>query len=262
MPGHPESEACTDRASWMPGRPLRGEPGMTQSTCAPISSTSTCRPTASRCGRRRRAMRRGCWWCGRAATPELEDRGVRDLPDLLQPGDALVVNDTKVIPARLIGPPHRPRRRAEDRGDADRAARRLALARLRAAGARSSQPGDIVRFGEEGKVCFLGQLDATVEAKGEGGEVTLSFAFHGPVLDQAIAERGDMPLPPYIAAQARARRARPRRLPDAVRARRGLGRGADRGPAFHRRAAGAARGARRRACTRSRCMSGRAPSCR
>ena len=40
--------------------------------------------------------------------------------------------------------------------------------------------GDVVRFGEEGKVCFLGQLDATVEAKGEGGEVTLAFAFHGP----------------------------------------------------------------------------------
>ena len=61
--------------------------------------------------------------------------------------------------------------------------------------------GDTIRFGEEGKVCFLGQLDATVEAKGEGGEVTLSFAFHGPVLDQAIEERGDMPLPPYIAGK-------------------------------------------------------------
>jgi S-adenosylmethionine:tRNA ribosyltransferase-isomerase len=59
----------------------------------------------------------------------------------------------------------------------------------------------MIRFGEEGKVCFLGQLDATVEAKGEGGEVTLAFAFHGPVLDQAIAERGDMPLPPYIAGK-------------------------------------------------------------
>jgi S-adenosylmethionine:tRNA ribosyltransferase-isomerase len=40
-----------------------------------------------------------------------------------------------------------------------------------------------------------------VEAKGEGGEVTLSFAFHGPVLDQAVEERGDMPMPPYIAAR-------------------------------------------------------------
>src|SRR2546423_1873243 len=44
-------------------------------------------------------------------------------------------------------------------------------------------------------------LDATVEAKGEGGEVTLAFAFHGAVLDQAITERGDMPLPPYIASR-------------------------------------------------------------
>jgi S-adenosylmethionine:tRNA ribosyltransferase-isomerase len=66
--------------------------------------------------------------------------------------------------------------------------------------------GDVVRFGEEGRVCFLGQLDATVEAKGDGGEVTLAFAFHGPVLDQAVDERGAMPLPPYIAS---------RRAPDA-----------------------------------------------
>ena len=61
--------------------------------------------------------------------------------------------------------------------------------------------GDTVRFGDEGKVCFLGQLDATVEAKGEDGEVTLAFAFHGPVLEQAVDERGAMPLPPYIAAK-------------------------------------------------------------
>jgi S-adenosylmethionine:tRNA ribosyltransferase-isomerase len=59
--------------------------------------------------------------------------------------------------------------------------------------------GDVVRFGSEGRVCFLDQLDATVETKGEGGEVTLAFSFHGAVLDQALAERGDMPLPPYIA---------------------------------------------------------------
>ena len=61
-----------------------------------------------------------------------------------------------------------------------------------------------MRFGDEGRVCFLGQLDATVEQKGEGeagGEVTLAFSFHGAVLDQALAERGDMPLPPYIAGR-------------------------------------------------------------
>jgi S-adenosylmethionine:tRNA ribosyltransferase-isomerase len=63
------------------------------------------------------------------------------------------------------------------------------------------QEGDTIRFGDEGKVCFLGQLDAIVEHKGEAGEVTLSFSFHGAVLDQAIAERGSMPLPPYIAGK-------------------------------------------------------------
>src|SRR3974377_982689 len=61
--------------------------------------------------------------------------------------------------------------------------------------------GGVVRFGDEGKVCFLGQLDATVEAKGEDGEVTLAFAFHGAVLDEAINERGAVPLPPYIATR-------------------------------------------------------------
>jgi len=67
--------------------------------------------------------------------------------------------------------------------------------------AKKLKRGDVIRFGEEGKVCFLGQLDATVEEKGSDGAVTLAFAFHGPVLDQAIDERGDMPLPPYIAAR-------------------------------------------------------------
>jgi S-adenosylmethionine:tRNA ribosyltransferase-isomerase len=135
------------------------------------------------------------------AIPEFEDRGVRDLSDLLAPGDALVVNDTKVIPARLTG-------RRIGRGAAEPAIeatlhRRLDGARWRAfvKPAKRLSPGDVVRFGDEGKVCFLGQLDATVEAKGEGGEVTLAFAFHGPVLDQAVDERGAMPLPPYIAAR-------------------------------------------------------------
>ena len=138
--------------------------------------------------------------------PEFDDRGVSDLPGLLRPGDALVVNDTKVIPARLRG-------RRIGRGPADPAIeatlhRRLDGSRWRAfvRPAKRLDRGDVVRFGEEGRVCFLGQLDATVDDKGEGGEVTLAFAFHGAVLDQAIEERGDMPLPPYIAA---------RRAPDA-----------------------------------------------
>jgi S-adenosylmethionine:tRNA ribosyltransferase-isomerase len=56
----------------------------------------------------------------------LRDRVVADLPQWLEPGDQLVVNDTKVISAQ--GAPHRPRHRTEDRGDADQAARRFALA--------------------------------------------------------------------------------------------------------------------------------------
>lgn len=134
---------------------------------------------------------------GRA--PELDDHQVGDLPDLLRPGDALVFNDSKVIPARLSG--RRIGRGEEPRIEAT-LIKRLDGSRWRAfvRPAKRLLPGDVVRFGEEGKVCFLGQLDATVEDKSEG-EVTLAFAFHGPVLDQAIEERGDMPLPPYIASR-------------------------------------------------------------
>jgi S-adenosylmethionine:tRNA ribosyltransferase-isomerase len=130
-----------------------------------------------------------------------EDRSMGDLPDLLRSGDTLVVNDTKVIAASLNG-------RRIGRGDGEPAiaatlTKRLDGSRWRALvrPAKRLAIGDVVRFGSEGRVCFLEQLDATVEAKGEGGEVTLGFAFHGPVLDQALAERGDMPLPPYIAGR-------------------------------------------------------------
>src|SRR3954454_23387625 len=130
----------------------------------------------------------------------LKDCAVRNLPDLLRPGDQLVVNNTRVIPASLHG--RRIGRGPETAIEAN-LVKRLDGSRWVAfvkPGKRLAV-GDVVRFGDEGKVCFLGQLDATVEAKEESGEVTLSFAFHGPVLDQAISERGDMPLPPYIASK-------------------------------------------------------------
>jgi S-adenosylmethionine:tRNA ribosyltransferase-isomerase len=133
--------------------------------------------------------------------PQLDDRAIRNLPQLLQPGDAVVVNDTKVIPAFLRG-------RRVGRGDREPAIsanliKRLDGARWRALvkPARRLEAGDVVRFGSEGRVCFLDQLDATVVDKGEGGEITLAFAFHGAVLDQALAERGEVPLPPYIAGR-------------------------------------------------------------
>jgi S-adenosylmethionine:tRNA ribosyltransferase-isomerase len=62
--------------------------------------------------------------------------------------------------------------------------------------------GDRIRFGaDESRACLLGAVDATVVAKGEDGEVTLSFDLAGPDLDAAIATAGSAPLPPYIAGR-------------------------------------------------------------
>ena len=87
------------------------------------------------------------------ATPEFEDRGVSDLPDLLRPGDALVVNDSKVIPARLVG--RRIGRGAEAKIEAT-LHKRLDGSRWRALvrPAKRLEAGDVIRFGDEGKVCF------------------------------------------------------------------------------------------------------------
>jgi S-adenosylmethionine:tRNA ribosyltransferase-isomerase len=129
-------------------------------------------------------------------TLQLQDCAIGDLPQLLRAGDAVVVNDTKVIPAFLHG--RRIGRGEHEPGISANLIKRLDGSRWRALvkPARRLEEGDVVRFGSEGRVCFLDQLDATVEAKGEGGEITFAFAFHGPALDQALAERGDVPLPP------------------------------------------------------------------
>src|ERR1700704_2472450 len=130
----------------------------------------------------------------------LRDRVVTDLPLWLEPGDQLVVNDTKVISAQLKG--RRIGRNTEPRIEAT-LIKRLDGSRWQALvkPARKMAQGDVVRFGNEGRVCLLGHLDATVEHKGSDGEITLSFSFHGPALDQAIADLGSPPLPPYIAGK-------------------------------------------------------------
>jgi S-adenosylmethionine:tRNA ribosyltransferase-isomerase len=130
----------------------------------------------------------------------LRDQTVADLPQFLQPGDQLVVNDTKVIAAQLTG--RRIGRDTEPKIDAT-LIKRLDGSRWQALvkPAKKLAQGDIVRFGNEGKVCLLGHLDAQVERKGEDGEITLAFSFHGPALDQAIADLGSPPLPPYIASK-------------------------------------------------------------
>ena len=130
----------------------------------------------------------------------LRDLHVGDLPNWIEPGDQLVVNDTKVISAQLKG--RRIGRETEPKIDAT-LIKRLDGSRWQALvkPAKKLSPGDVVRFGNEGKVCLLGHLDAEVEHKGDDGEVTLSFSFHGPALDSAIADLGSPPLPPYIASR-------------------------------------------------------------
>ena len=131
---------------------------------------------------------------------ELRDQLISDLPAWLEASYQLVVNDTKVIPAQLsgrrIGRPTEPKIEATLIKRLD-GSRWQALVRP----AKKLVAGDVIRFGNEGRVCLLGHLDASVEAKGEDGEVTLSFSFHGPALDQAIADVGQPPLPPYIASK-------------------------------------------------------------
>jgi S-adenosylmethionine:tRNA ribosyltransferase-isomerase len=130
----------------------------------------------------------------------LRDRIVADLPQWLEPGDQLVVNDTKVIAAQLAG--RRIGRDTEPKIEAT-LIKRLDGSRWQALvrPAKKLSQGDVVRFGNEGRVCLLGHLDAEVEHKGDNGEVTLSFSFHGPALDQAIDDLGSPPLPPYIASK-------------------------------------------------------------
>jgi len=134
------------------------------------------------------------------AEPPFADRTILDLPELLQPGDALVFNDTKVIPAELRGSRERDGATAQiavtliERLDDHRW---QALARP----AKRLKVGDRVVFGQGEEVCLLGTLAATVEARGREGEVTLAFDFSHASLDEAIARFGEMPLPPYISSR-------------------------------------------------------------
>jgi S-adenosylmethionine:tRNA ribosyltransferase-isomerase len=138
---------------------------------------------------------------------QLADHVVRDLPEFLRPGDALVFNDTRVIPARLSG-----LREGRTTGGADGTPvaveatlhRRVSPSRWSAfmRPGKRLKVGDRVAFGSrDDRACELDRLDATVAEKHEGGEVVLAFDLSGPDLDIGIARHGDMPLPPYIAAK-------------------------------------------------------------
>ena len=130
------------------------------------------------------------------------DHIVRDAPNLFQPGDVVIFNDTRVIPARLNGV----RTRGENSVGVEVTLHQRISGSTWIAFARPGKrlkEGDRIRFGEanESGVCMLGAFDATVSAKAETGEVTLAFDLAGADLDAAIAAHGIMPLPPYIASK-------------------------------------------------------------
>jgi len=115
----------------------------------------------------------------------LQDCTLRDLPGLLRPGDIMVFNDTKVIPARLRG----------RRGEA-----KVEVTLHKAVGNGSwrafAKPAKRLRPGD--RVAFAADFAAEVSAKGEDGEVELRFELEGPALLAALERHGAMPLPPYI----------------------------------------------------------------
>lgn len=130
------------------------------------------------------------------------DRTIGDLNHLLQPGDALVLNNTRVIAAKLTG--KRLRGDVHPRIHVNLHARDTPDTwRVFARPARKLDVGDVIEFGSEdaSNACFAGQLQARVTHKGEGGELSLQFDLSGPILDEAIAAVGELPLPPYIASR-------------------------------------------------------------
>jgi S-adenosylmethionine:tRNA ribosyltransferase-isomerase len=125
----------------------------------------------------------------------ISDKNVSDLPSIFRAGDRLVLNDTKVIPARLFGLRHRS-------GEAGDTQARLDVTLLdpRADGTWSAliKPLKKVRDGED--IVFSDALTATVTGRGDG-QAYLSFNLTGDDFDAALNAVGAMPLPPYIAAK-------------------------------------------------------------
>ncbi len=132
---------------------------------------------------------------------DFEDLRIANLSTLLNPGDALVFNDTKVIPAQLEG------MRERDGNYAHVSATlhmRVGPDRWKAflRPSKRVKEGERIRFGrEDGSACMLGVLDALVAEKNDSGEALLIFDLSGPMLDEAIAQTGHIPLPPYIASK-------------------------------------------------------------
>jgi S-adenosylmethionine:tRNA ribosyltransferase-isomerase len=133
-----------------------------------------------------------------------EDRQFREFASFLGPGDCLVLNDSRVFPARLFGHregvrslaigKHNPKRHEFLSGEVE-----VFLLRARAPGGREWEalvrPGRKMRLGE--RIHFEGGLEAEIVARGEFGQRTIRFAGEGDLFE-AFERIGHVPLPPYI----------------------------------------------------------------
>jgi S-adenosylmethionine:tRNA ribosyltransferase-isomerase len=120
---------------------------------------------------------------------QLADYSIADLPKLLLPSDVLVFNDTRVIPAALSG---------IRTGRLGTTPKIEALLHMRIDGARWKAFAKPAKKLEQGDSVQFGELKATVEHKGDAGEVTLCFDVANAELDAALMQWGRVPLPPYI----------------------------------------------------------------
>jgi len=125
----------------------------------------------------------------------IADRRVSDLPAILRPGDRLVLNNTRVIPARLTGR----RLRASAQGAVE-AKVEVTLMEPQAMGGWRAMAKPLRKLAVGETVVFSPDLTAQVAAKG-AEDVVLLFNLTGTDFDAALAQAGAMPLPPYIAAK-------------------------------------------------------------
>jgi len=116
---------------------------------------------------------------------KLNDHHVYDLPDLLHPGDLLVMNDTRVIPARLYGL----------RGNVEI---EVLLHKKRIGGiwVAFARPGKRLAVGDE--IIFAEGFSAKVQHKHENGEILIRFSVESEILPELLNLYGEPPLPPYI----------------------------------------------------------------
>ena len=129
-----------------------------------------------------------------ATGTQIEDRHVSDLIDILQEGDRLVLNDTRVIPARLSG------QRYRDTAEGPKAAAiEVTLLEPQADGTWSTLVKPLKKVKDGEAIVFSPDLSAELVSRSDG-QARLLFNVTGDDFDAALAAAGAMPLPPYIAA--------------------------------------------------------------